>query len=369
MNCDVCRRDQGPEGTQPLEFLGKTYNLCPFDQLEVQRFLDMRISQDNLNICWGGGKVCPQSWESIRGYLRKYKINEVLELGAGLSSELFVLEGMDLKSFDVLDFHIRMLASCRSMANKAKFHAYEYGQIPPVMELYPGKKWNFVFVDGPQERSREVDLAMKLSTHLIYLHDPNMGEQGFFPNAEWEMMPGDNKLFKKVRPANHHGQVLTLLKDHFGDKKISGIEIGTRYGCLTKAILGECQNVKKLYTVDPWLHQEGNCFEAAQPQEEQEVIKAHSYKALESFGDRVKIMPCLSDQAFKEIDEQVDFCWIDGDHTVTTAKRDIMNGLNIVRPGGILGGHDYATIKQAIDETLAGVDVFQGHDLTWWLYV
>ena len=201
MNCDVCKRDQGPDGTQPLEFLGKHYNLCPFDQLEVQRFIDSRISGDIININWGGGKLAPGCWEYLREFLRENKIKEVLEFGAGLSSELFFLEGMDLVSFDVLDFHIAMLAKCSSMKasftgiNKAKFYAYEYGVPPPVKELYPGRKWDFVFVDGPQERSREVKVAMEVSSKFIFLHDPNMGEQSFFPNEEWEQL--SIKLFKK----------------------------------------------------------------------------------------------------------------------------------------------------------------------------
>jgi hypothetical protein len=195
MNCDVCKRDQGPDGTQALSFLGKTYNLCPFDQLEVQRFIDQRITADNLNICWGGGKLAFGCWAGIRDILREYKIKEVLELGAGISSELFVNEGMDLVSFDVLDFHITMLARSPGMRGFAKFHAYEYGKVPPIKELYPGRKWDFVFVDGPQERSREVKLAMEVSSKLIYLHDPNMGEESFFPNEEWEQL--SIKLFKK----------------------------------------------------------------------------------------------------------------------------------------------------------------------------
>ena len=201
MNCDVCRRDQGPEGTTPLVVLGKTYNLCPFDQLEVERFVQMRKSGDVININWGGGKLAPGCWENLRELLRKNNIKEVLEFGAGLSSELFFLEGMDLVSFDVLDFHIAMLDRCSSMkasysgTNKAKFHAYEYGNPPPVETLYPGRKWDFVFVDGPQERSNEVKTAMRVSSKFIYLHDPNMGEQTFFPNEEWEAL--DMKLFKK----------------------------------------------------------------------------------------------------------------------------------------------------------------------------
>jgi len=372
MICDVCKRDQD-EGTSALVCLGKTYNLCPFDLLEVERFIGSRISGDVININWGGGKLAPGCWENLRELIRKNHISEVLELGAGLSSELFFLEGLDLVSFDVLDFHIAMLAKCSSMRasysgkNKAKFHAYEYGTNPPVMELYPGRKWNFVFVDGPQERSREVWIAMQVSSQFIYLHDPNMGEETFFPNAEWEMVGGDMKLFKKKRIASHHGQVLDLLKQHFGDKKVLGLEIGTHYGCLTKAILSECQNIG-LYTVDPWTHQEGNTFEAARPQEEMTTMREHAENALKVYGDRVKIMPMTSDDAFKEINEQVDFVWIDGDHTVSTVVRDIEHGLQMVKPGGILGGHDFQTVKEAIDQTLQGIDVHEGHDQTWWIY-
>ena len=192
MICDGCKRDLECEH---VSFLGKEYDLCSFDVLELQRFQDQRASGDCININWGGGKLAPGCWDDIRSILRTYGIHEVLEMGSGLSSELFCIEGVDLVSFDVLDFHIRMLAACSTMKGRAKFHAYEYGQIPPVEEFYPGKRWDFVFVDGPQERSREVRLAMKLSNKLIYLHDPNAGEQSFFPDGDWEQL--SIKLFKK----------------------------------------------------------------------------------------------------------------------------------------------------------------------------
>ena len=366
MICQCCKREID---TETVAFLGKTYNLCPFDMLELQRFQDMRDAGEVININWGGGKINPTCWEQIRDHLRKFKIREVLELGCGLSSELMVTEGIKLTGFDVLDWHIAMLSKVPSMKNLAKFHHYEYGQTPPVGELYPGKKWNFVFVDGPQERSKEVWAAMLYSSQYIYLHDPNFGEQSFFPNVDWEVVPGDNKLFKKKRVANHHGQVLDLLKDHFGDQEISGMEIGTHFGCLTKAILVECQNVKMLHTVDPWTHQEGNLFEAARPQEEMSAMRAHAYNALAEFGSRVDIIPMTSDEAFKGIEGELDFVWIDGDHTITTVVKDIENALLTVRPGGIVGGHDHNTVKEAIDKVLPGIPIFEGHDQTWWCYV
>lgn len=193
MNCEVCKRDEGPDGTTPVTCMGKTYNLCSFDQLEIERFIQMRKAGEAVNINWGGGKLAIGCWEDIRRIIRENGIKEILEFGSGLSSELFVNEGLALISFDVLDFHISMLKNC--LRGRADLYAYTYGVPPPVKELYPGKKWDFVFVDGPQERSREVKVAMEVSSKFIYLHDPNMGEQSFFPNEEWEQL--SIKLFKK----------------------------------------------------------------------------------------------------------------------------------------------------------------------------
>jgi hypothetical protein len=39
---------------------------------------------------------------------------------------------------------------------------------------------------------------MDLSNKFIFLHDPNMGEQDYFPNDEWQPIhPKESKLFVK----------------------------------------------------------------------------------------------------------------------------------------------------------------------------
>ena len=168
---------------------------------------------------------------------------------------------------------------------------------------------------------------------------------------------------------NHHTQVVDLLQKHFGDRKITGIEIGTQGAGLTKAILLYCPNVSKLYTVDPWNHREGNLFEAGHPQEEHDTVKGWAYTALAEYGERVEIMPITSDEAFTKIPGPVDFVWIDGDHTVEAVERDILNGLRMVGPDGILGGHDHNTVLEAIKKTLPYRAVFEGEDQTWWVFL
>jgi hypothetical protein len=198
MKCDVCGCEVVWDNQKKITLAGHEYVLCTWDEGKLQQFLHGCTNHSIINIYWGAGRVCWSSWYSIRDMLRKYQIKEVLELGAGLSSELFVNEGMKLISFDVWKEHIDLLSTHQSMTGHAIFHWYLDRTIPPVEELYPGRKWDFVFVDGPQERSTEVKVAMQVSSRFIYLHDPNMGEQSFFPNDEWQPVDyKDNKLFEK----------------------------------------------------------------------------------------------------------------------------------------------------------------------------
>lgn len=172
---------------------------------------------------------------------------------------------------------------------------------------------------------------------------------------------------------NHHAQCLTLFKEHFGDKKIRGVEVGTMSGGLTKALLGQLPNLEKLYTIDPWEHREGEQFEAGNPQEFHDRQKSHALAALKPYEGRVEIIQTTSDEAFfiqiQELD--LDFVWIDGHHEESQVANDIQNGLETVRVGGIVGGHDYGLVpdvKRVVDE-MFGDRVQTGGDFTWWIIV
>lgn len=194
MKCDICGID---EVREVVTIAGNTYALCEYDLIFADRMIHSRKYHEMLNIAWGAGRIDYGSWCFIRDFLRDKEIKEVLELGGGLSSELFVIEGLDLISFDVLVNHIHLLQNLNPIKNKSSFYQYDYGTIPPIKELYPNRTWDFIFIDGPQERSREVRIAMEVGNKYIYLHDPNMGEQSFFPNNNWKCIHSD-KLYEKV---------------------------------------------------------------------------------------------------------------------------------------------------------------------------
>lgn len=174
------------------------YTFCDWHAILFRDILEGMRSGNIVNIFWGAGHVNFTCWYTIREILRKNGIKEVLEFGIGLSSELFVNEGLKVIGFDACEPHVKRYQQLESIKNDAVFHYYEDKKDGPnVEELYPGRKWDFVFVDGPQSRTREVEAAMRVARKFIYLHDPNMGEEGFFPNEDWIGQGTEPRLFVK----------------------------------------------------------------------------------------------------------------------------------------------------------------------------
>jgi hypothetical protein len=167
---------------------------------------------------------------------------------------------------------------------------------------------------------------------------------------------------------NHHGQVVELFKEHFGEREFSGIEIGTCQGLLTKSLLLYFPNLQKLYTIDPYLHDSTSEFEAHRPQEWLNDCLAQAVVALAEYGDRKIQLVMKSDEAVIHTPNLVDFVWVDGDHTISQIERDIINYYPKVKKGGIFGGHDYSPSKYALHNVLPYAKVITGEDLCWWIF-
>jgi hypothetical protein len=163
----------------------------------------------------------------------------------------------------------------------------------------------------------------------------------------------------------HHTQVRNLLNDHFKDKEITGIEVGTSSGDLTQTLLLFVPTLKKIYTVDPWKYLDTNEFRRWYPQDVQDEGKRLAVTRLFQWGDRCTIIPISSDEA-ATILPQVDFAWIDGDHTESQVKKDIENYYAKVKDGGVFGGHDLHCTPELI-KGMFGDRLIEGYDDTWWV--
>jgi predicted O-methyltransferase YrrM len=70
-----------------------------------------------------------------------------------------------------------------------------------------------------------------------------------------------------------------------------------------------------------------------------------------------------------QLGRQYDFIFIDGDHRYEIVKLDIVLGLHLLKPGGILAGHDYTHcdwpgVKKAVDEFYKTINLVES---IWWI--
>ena len=72
----------------------------------------------------------------------------------------------------------------------------------------------------------------------------------------------------------------------------------------------------------------------------------------------------------------LDFVFIDGDHTYEGARLDIDVWRHVIKPGGLLSGHDYSYetksgkgVSRAVDEAVKahGWKLMAGEDRTWFV--
>jgi len=170
--------------------------------------------------------------------------------------------------------------------------------------------------------------------------------------------------------------MILAVKEAFGDRPLTGAEIGVFIGDNAKFIL-DTLNLQRLYLIDPF--DPNNDFEAyIKPRVGK--ARAHVVKRLEQYEHIVTWLFVTSDEAVDRITDILDFVYIDGNHSYEYVKRDIGNYYRLVRPGGFVGGHDYMMrkkppieAKRAVDEFVQehGCDLvvskeFDPHHPDWW---
>ena len=123
----------------------------------------------------------------------------------------------------------------------------------------------------------------------------------------------------------------------------SGAEIGVAYGEFSEHILKYWRG-SKLISIDPWIEMapEEYVDTCNQDQDSMERCYEIARDRLSQFGDRSEIRRMTGHQAANDIPpHSLDFVYIDAQHSYEAVRSDIADWYPLIRPGGIIGGHDY----------------------------
>jgi len=144
-----------------------------------------------------------------------------------------------------------------------------------------------------------------------------------------------------------------------------GVEIGVFKGYHSRQLV-RLPSVKTLFCVDPYLSYDENGHEAYM-----QTIKDEAKRRL-SFSDKVRWVHMLSHYAAAGA-PMVDFVYIDGEHSRPSVALDVQSWWPRLKPGGIMGGHDYTEKWPGV---IMAVSEFATHNCLqlhvcqpdWWVF-
>lgn len=119
------------------------------------------------------------------------------------------------------------------------------------------------------------------------------------------------------------------------NEPLIGVEIGVAEGDNSKSMLKNL-NMKMLYLVDPYIPYE----DGVTTHQEQFLKGLKSVEKLDNLSN-VTFIRKKSEDATEDIPDNLDFCYIDGDHSYKSVKTEIELYYPKIKVGGLIGGHDF----------------------------
>lgn len=151
------------------------------------------------------------------------------------------------------------------------------------------------------------------------------------------------------------------------------VEVGVWRGRSTVCWLENTSGV--VYAVDAWPADGCGCqaYEELR-QKGREAIRNDALKNLAPWlaSGRCFLLEMRSNEAARVLQDLLQFrgadlVFIDGGHDLLTVADDIRNYLPLVRPGGLLSGHDYDEVRAGIDSVALRVEVDRPRaGSIWW---
>lgn len=149
------------------------------------------------------------------------------------------------------------------------------------------------------------------------------------------------------------------------------VEVGVWMGRSTVALLSRSPDCG-LYAVDTWAGVPGDPAQEGLYEDPEAAYCAFlaNLAAPIALG-QVRVMRedsvTAAGRLFTECGQSFDLVFLDGDHSYDAVRADIAAYLPLVRPGGILCGHDFhwSSVERAVNSMLAPVQ--RGPDSLWWV--
>lgn len=203
------------------------------------------------------------------------------------------------------------------------------------------------FIDPLENAGRDLKVKRSIRrTHLFLrnlfplevrrfvLRSPKIILRGLVKGTNIILIPVNRQIMKP----NKERQAIIEAKRVFRDKEVVACEIGVLEGEHAEDILKNL-NIKKLYLIDPYEKYLGYEKDGSYDK----IIKAKKVakNRLRKYESKIVWIEKYSEDAVRDVPDNLDFLYIDGNHFHPYIDKDIKNYSKKVKEGGIISGHDY----------------------------
>jgi hypothetical protein len=160
-------------------------------------------------------------------------------------------------------------------------------------------------------------------------------------------LPQNNNQW--LRPLKTRQEIGRLLQEQ-GEEFRTGLEVGVQHGYNAKEILSQWNHCTTFYLVDTWAQEPNYSDWANQPNEEQEKIYRAAKELLSPWEDKTHFIRKKGIEAartFRDAGVGLDFVFLDARHDYCAVREDLETFYPLLKPNGIMAGHDYLEAKDA----------------------
>ncbi len=126
----------------------------------------------------------------------------------------------------------------------------------------------------------------------------------------------------------------------------TGVELGVQRGLFAEATLRKWTRCRRYVLVDLWAHQRNYRDAANYGTGKHSQFKAETLRRVAPFRGRTAIEVCqnyTTSCAARYAGQQFDYIYVDARHDYKGVLQDLHAWYPLLRPGGVLAGHDYVT--------------------------
>ena len=121
------------------------------------------------------------------------------------------------------------------------------------------------------------------------------------------------------------------------------LELGVFQGEFSARLLDDCGSIEKYYMIDPWRHLDDWNKPANRDDNDFERFFAETKSKTEFAAEKRIILRGKTTEVVEDIaDNELDFAYIDGDHTLKGITIDLIRLFPKIKVGGWIGGDDFS---------------------------